>query len=132
MRFDSAQLEEGELKLQFPGGREWISFYMTAINRDAGLGRDHADFSRFGQIELDMKGDQGGEVVYVHVKDADYPDDQAPIGVDITLSDEWQTYEIDLAELAPTDFSRLHIPLGFLVTPADEPVTFSVRSARYR
>ena len=132
LRFDSVQLEEGKLKLQFSGGREWISFYMTVINRNTSLGRDHADFSRFGRIELEMKGNEGGEVINVHVKDADYPDDQAPIGVDITLTDEWQTFEIALADLAPTDFSRLHIPLGFLVTPADEPVTFTVRSARYR
>ena len=69
---------------------------------------------------------------YRRIKDADYPNHLSPISVDLTLTDEWQTWEIDLAEFEPNDLSRLHIPLGLLIFPAEEPMSFSIRNARYR
>ena len=95
-------------------------------------GRSHVDLTAFTKLHLELKGDQGGEVLMVHVKDADYPDDRAPIGVELTLSREWQSYEIDLTEFAPNDFSRLHVVLGFLHLRAENPAAFSVRNAHYQ
>jgi hypothetical protein len=79
-----------------------------------------------------MKGDLGGEKLSVHVKDAEFPDWTSPISVDITLTDEWQTYTIDLAEFEPNDLSRLNVALGFLIFPAEQPMAFSLRHARYQ
>lgn len=128
-RFDSVRMEPRELQVEYLGGADWASVYLLAMN--VATGRTHADFSRFETLTLELKGDLGGEVVKVHVKDADYPDHLAPISVDLTLADDWRTYEIDLADFAPTDFSRLHVVLGFLIYPAEMPQGFSVRNAHY-
>jgi len=129
-RFDSVRLAPEELQIDYPGGADWASVYWLAMN--VSTGRSHADFSRFTRLNVELKGKQGGETVTLHVKDADYPDDRAPIGVDLTLTDDWQTFEFDLAEFAPTDFSRLHVVLGFLIYPAEQPLAFSVRNAKYQ
>ena len=129
-RFDSVRLAPGELQIDYPGGADWASVFWMAMN--VSTGRAHSDFSRFTRLNVELKGRRGGEVVTLHVKDADYPDDRAPIGVELTLTDDWQTYEFELADFAPTDFGRLHVVLGFLIYPADKPLAFSVRNAKYR
>jgi hypothetical protein len=128
-RFDSVRMADGELQISYPGGAEWAAVYWSPMNLTTG--RNSADFTRFTRLNLELKGEQGGETITVHVKDADYPDDRAPIGVDLTLFEDWQTYEIDLDKFAPSDFSKLHIALGFLIYPAENPLAFSVRNARY-
>lgn len=128
-RFDSFRMRGDELRVDYPGNTDWASVYWQAINISEG--RSNMDFSRFGGLRLELKGERGGEVLKVHVKDADYPDDLAPISVEVTLTDDWQTYDIDLAEFAPTDFARLHVVLGLLIHPARDPLSFSIRNAHY-
>lgn len=129
-RFDSLQMRDEELRVDYPGGQDWVAVYWSCANV-AEEQRPHMDFSRFTKLQLELKGDRGGEKLLVHVKDADYPDDQSPISVELTLASDWQSYEIDLAEFKPNDLSRLHVVLGFLIYPAEHPLAFSVRNARY-
>lgn len=129
-RFDSIEQRGNELHFEFLGGSDWAVAFWSAVS--IAEERSFLDFSRFNRLLLEMKGDQGGETVKVHIKDAGYPDDIAPVSVDLVLSDEWQTYEIDLDEFAPNDLSRLHVVLGFLIFPAHDPLGFSVRNASYR
>jgi len=128
-RFDSLQMRDEELRVDYPGGQDWASVFWTCAN--VAEERPHMDFSRFTKLQLELKGDRGGEKLLVHVKDADYPDDQSPISVELRLASDWQSYEIDLAEFKPNDLSRLHVVLGFLIYPAEHPLAFSVRNARY-
>jgi len=131
-RLGSIQRHEGALHIDYPGGAEWAVVYWGVMATGELDGRTYQDFSRFSKLHLELKGDRGGEVLKVHVKDKDYSDDISPVSVDVTLSDEWQTFEIDLAEFAPNDLSRLHVPLGLLIFPAEEPMAFSIRNARYQ
>lgn len=130
-RLGSLQRLPGELHIDYPGGAEWAAIYWGATSGSTEEGRPSVDLSRFSQLHLELKGDRGGEVLMVHVKDKYYPDNISPVSVAVTLSNDWQTFEIDLAEFAPNDFSRMHIPLGFVIFPADEPLSFSVRNAYY-
>jgi hypothetical protein len=130
IRFDSVQLKGDEVHIDYPGGADWAAIYWF-VGGVAAAGRPYLDFTAFSKLHLELKGNSGGEVVNVHVKDAEYPDDRAPISVDLLLSNEWQTYEIDLDEFAPNDFSKLHVMLGFGIVPAADPLAFSVRNARY-
>ena len=127
--FDVVQMRENELHIDYPGGAEWASIYFVAMN--VSTGRSFMDLSEFTRLALELKGERGGEVLRVHIKDADYPDDRPPISVDLTLSNEWQQYDIDLAEFVPSDLTKLHVVLGFLIAPARDPLAFSVRNARY-
>jgi hypothetical protein len=128
---DSVQSQNGALHIDYGGGQDWASVSWLPIVENILSGIQYQDFSRFDKLRLELKGDRGGEVIKVLVKDMDYPDDVAPVSVDLVLSDDWQTWEIDLARFAPNDRSRLVVPLGFLISPAQEPLAFSVRNARY-
>jgi hypothetical protein len=119
-----------ELHVDYPGGSDWAVIYWSAVNLTAG--RTHMDFSRFTKLELELKGAQGGEKLLVHVKDADYPDDRAPVSKELTLDADWRSYEIELTEFEPNDLSRLHVVLGFLIHPAENPLAFSIRKARFQ
>jgi hypothetical protein len=129
-RVNSIRTIGGELLVDYPGGAEWASVYWVPQSV-ATSGRQHMDFSAFTKLHLELKGETGDETVDVLVKDADYPDHLEPISVQLQLSDEWQTYEIDLNEFAPNDLSRLHVVLGFSIYPADDALVFSIRNARY-
>lgn len=127
----SIQRQDGALHIEWPGGADWASVYWGPLHGGGGSGRASWDMTRFSKLVVELKGDRGGESLGVLVKDADYPDDISPVSVDVTLGQDWQSFEIDLADYAPNDFSRMHIPLGFVIFPADEPLSFSVRNARY-
>jgi hypothetical protein len=131
LHLDSVQLQDGALHIDYGGGQDWAAVIWLLINENTVSGLQYQDFSRFDKLRLELKGDRGGEVIKVHVKDVDYPNDIAPVSVDLVLSDDWQTWEIDLARFAPNDRSRLIQPLGFLIAPAQDPLGFSVRNARY-
>lgn len=130
-RLHSIQLQDGALHIDHAGGADWAVLYWGPLTDATSTGIAYLDFSRFHKLRLELKGDRGGETIKVHVKDVNYPNDIGPVSVDLVLSDDWQTWEIDLARFAPNDTSRLHVALGFLIFPADEPLGFSVRSARY-
>ena len=127
----SVQLQDGALHIDYGGGLDWATVFWLPIAENTLSGIQYQDFSRFDKLRLELKGDRGGEVIKVLVKDADYPNDVAPVSIDLVLSDDWQTWEIDLARFAPNDRSRLAVPLGFLISPAQDPLAFSVRNARY-
>jgi hypothetical protein len=130
-RLDFVRLQDGALHVDYGGGSDWAAVFWLTLNENTLSGIQYQDYSRFDKLRLELKGDRGGEVIKVHIKDEDYPNDIAPVSVDLVLSDDWQTWEIDLARFAPNDRSRLVVPLGFLIAPAQDPVGFSVRNARY-
>lgn len=131
LHLDSVQLQDGALHVDYRGGLDWAAAYWSPLADNTVNGLAYQDFSRFHKLRLELKGDRGGEVIKVHVKDVNYPNDIDPVSVDLVLSDDWQTWEIDLAEFAPNDLSRLHVVLGFLISAGQEPLAFSVRNARY-
>ena len=124
---DSLKSSGDALALQWSGGAEWASFFMMPVGADEG--RFSFDYSGYDRLELELRGAVGGETMFVAIKDRDDPDDEAPPSVALTLTDEWQTYEIPLASFPPVDLDILHIPLAFVF--GDAPVAFSVRNARY-
>jgi hypothetical protein len=129
----SFRFADGELQLRHDGQAEWASVYMGLERVDAAkAGRLGLDFSAFTTLEVEMKGSKGGETLQVAIKDADYPDWKAPVGVSLTLEKNWRRYEIPLTAFAPNDLTRINVPLAFNFAPATEPTEFSVRSARYQ
>jgi hypothetical protein len=130
-RLESVERRDGALHIDWTGGAEWAAVYWSNVHGNTATGRSAMDMTRFSKLVLELRGDRGGEVLQVHIKDADYPDDRPPVSVDVTLTTDWETFEIDLAEFAPNDLSRIHVGLGLLIFPAQEPLSYSIRNARY-
>jgi hypothetical protein len=119
---------EESLGVNYPGGAAWASvFFLTILTSETG--RPYLDFSAYDRLELDLKHVSGGDVINVMVKDFDDPDDESPPTVALAISDEWQTYSIDLSDFDAVDFARLHSVLGFVFQR--EPQSFLLRNARF-
>jgi hypothetical protein len=129
-RFDSFQIRGGELHIYYAGGPEWAFFTWIPAGQLT-AGSPTLDFSRFSTLYLELKGDRGGETISVSIKDFDYPRDRPPIVVDLVLSEDWQSYEIDLRDFEPIDWTRVNTVLAFLISAGEDALGFSIRDARF-
>ena len=91
--------------------------------------RGSADYSGYDTLVLEMKGATGGESLVVNLEDVEDPADGSSTRVELQLSDEWQTYEIDLERFETADLEILRAALGFIFF--EEPLSFSIRTAKF-
>jgi hypothetical protein len=115
------------LRINYPGSESWAAVFTQVI----GFEEDRAvlDFSQFDKLVIEARAESGSETIEVHIKDSFLPDTEAPDIVELRLTGDWQTYEIDLARFPRTDLANLISPLGFSFDR--EPRSFSIRNARY-
>jgi hypothetical protein len=113
------------------GGPEWAAFTIRVGQPSPAIIRKDKDYSGFTRLRLEMKGDKGGETFSVHLKDSEDPDDGSQTDIPVTLTDEWQTYDFDLAAFDTADLSKLYVVTGFLFYQQPEPVSFAVRNITY-
>lgn len=115
------------LHIDYQGGAAWAGIWLAAGAGD--LQQQSPDFSTYSTLLLELKGDTGGETIIVNMEDRDDPADGTSTRIKLQLSDQWQTYEIDLTRFETADLRILFTPLGFVFF--EEPVAFSVRTARF-
>ena len=125
------------MDIYYPGldkliGPDWGAIYIYSGRPAPSHMRSSKDFSDFTRISLEMKGHQGGERFYLHIKDRHDPDDGSQTNIPVRLTDVWQTYEFELAEFESADLESLYVVAGFLFLEEREPVSFSVRNIVYR
>jgi hypothetical protein len=125
--FNSFQRIGDSLHISIQGGAAWAGIWFAAGTNSAD--RRSLDYSMYDTLVLELKGDAGGEKIFLNLEDRDDPADGTSTRYELQLSDQWQTYEIDLAEFETADLSILTVPLGFVFI--DGPVAFSVRTAKF-
>ena len=124
----SFRITGDSLHLAYQGGAEWAGIWFF-VGTDV-TSRESRDYSMFDKLVLELKGDLGGERVLVNIEDRDDPRDGTSTRIELQLTDQWQTYEIDLAEFETADLSKLDSALGFVFLQK-EPQSFSVRTVRF-
>jgi hypothetical protein len=129
--YDYISHGDGVLQITLKRGAPWASFFLGAHDRSNNLGRPSLDFTRFDRILLEARGANGGERLLLHMKDRDDPDDGSQTNLEIMLSEQWETYELDLADFKNADLSKLNTVLGFLILDQEDPLSFAVRSIRF-
>jgi len=123
--FDSMRRIGDRLHIDYHGDVAWAGIWFNA-----GMSYNNSpDYSMYDTLILEMKGDIGGENVFINMEDRDDPADGSSTRYELQLSDEWQHYEIDLAEFETADLSILSVPFGFVFF--EEPVAFSIRTAEF-
>lgn len=125
--FNSFQRVGDSLRIDYQGGAAWAGIWFGAGTNSSE--RRSLDYSMYDKLLLELKGNVGGEQIVVNLEDRDDAADGTTTRLEIQLSDNWQTYEIDLAEFETADLSILSTPLGFVFF--EEPVSFSVRTAEF-
>lgn len=124
---DIVEQKDNAFHLSYPGGADWSTWFFVV--RGSSSKRPSQDFSMFNKLVLELKGDVGGEIFMVSIKDQDDPDDGTQTNVELQLTEQWKTYEIDLARFETADLRKLHVAMSFIF--GKEPQSFSVRTIRY-
>ena len=108
------------LYIAYPGRAEWAGVWIFL---------EGLDFSSFGTLQIELKGKIGDETLLLNIEDIDDPQDGTSTRYPLKITDEWQTYNIDLAEFKTADFSKLN-SLGFVFLE-DGAQAFYVRTIRF-
>jgi len=118
---------DNSLRITYPGSDSWAAVFLQI----KGIEEDRAalDFSQFDKLVLELRAPKAGEILSVHIKDKFLPDWEAPDSVELTLTEDWHTFEIDLDRFERTDLRNLITPLGFAFF--EIPQSFEIRTARY-
>ncbi|MEN2281448.1 hypothetical protein AAGF08_04860 [Algoriphagus sp. SE2] len=87
------------------------------------------DFSNFKTLRLKLRGVKGGEKIAVGLKDKSNPTDGSETKVPLTLTNEWETYEIPLSSFAPTRLEELFIVTSIIVE--NQACTIEVESIEF-
>lgn len=107
---------------------EWAVIYLRNPS-NALVEKPTKDFSEYRALKLELKGHKGGELVSIALKDNEDPDDGSETRVPLTLSSEWETYEILLSEFKTANLKELFIVASFVFS--GEARKISVRSIEY-
>src|SRR4029077_16866645 len=98
--------------------------------------RPWKDFSAFDVLSVEMRGERGGEKVWLGVKTDSSPDDGGENKKELTLTTEFTWQDIPLSDLAssrlivPRDLARLYVVCEFVFS--DQAKTVYVRNVRYK
>ena len=125
---DSFVRSGDSLNIAYEGGVAWGGIWLIVTTGPA-RARGSADYSGYDTLVLEMKGATGGESLVVNLEDVEDPADGSSTRVELQLSDEWQTYEIDLERFETADLEILRAALGFIFF--EEPLSFSIRTAKF-
>ena len=121
--------------MAYPSGQSWGAVFLT-VGKPTDPPRPWKDFSEFGVLSVDARGEQGGERIQVGIKTATNPDDGEEKLFDLSLTREYAWHDISLSSFAssrmviPADLSRLYVVCEF-VFAGNRPQTIYVRNARY-
>jgi hypothetical protein len=87
------------------------------------------DFSNYETLRLKLRGTQGGEKVAIALKDISNPTDGSETKVQLTLTNEWQFYNIPLNKFKPTIIEKLFIVTSFI--SENQAMTIEVESIEF-
>ena len=124
---NSFRRADDSLHITYYGGAAWAGLWFGAGTGQSD--RQSPDFSMYSKLLLELRGDAGGEKIVINMEDRDDPADGTSTRYEIELSDDWQTFKIDLSEFETANLEILSVPVGFVFF--EEPVSFSVRTARF-
>tara|TARA_R110000787_G_scaffold104417_5_gene211458 strand:- start:460 stop:1686 length:1227 start_codon:yes stop_codon:yes gene_type:complete len=100
--------------ISYPAGEDNGIVFITT-GRPASPPRQSENFSKYKKLFIKMKGDLGGEKVEIALKDKFDPTDGSEDKIELTLTNQWKIYEIDIASnFASADLEQLYIVTSFV------------------
>ncbi len=120
---------ENQIKMKYPNGQSWGTTFIT-VGQPSVKNRASRNFSAYQLLSLELKGETGGEYVFIGLKDNTDPDNGSETKIRIPdLSQNWKTYKIELSRFRTADLSRLYVVTEFVFDK--KPQTVYARNIRY-
>lgn len=120
--------EKDALTLAYPGDPVFGAVFIT-VGKPRDGDRPGRDYSAFKDLEIEMKGERGGESLDIGIKDLSQPDDGLETRIPVQLTRSWQTYQLPVTKFSGTDVRRLYVVCEFVFDV--KPETIYVRRIRY-
>lgn len=127
---DWVEDQNGTMKLSYAAWQDWAVTYISVGSAQTTYGhRSSIDLSAYRTLSVEMKGEQGGEVIFVGMKDSRQLDNGGEPKLEVELTDTWQTYTFDLSKFYPNRefLEHIYIPIEFVFEPTitqDEVIYF--------
>lgn len=113
-RTNWAKIDNASLCMTYPAGQQWGAVSIT-VGKPVQPPRPGRDFSSYHYLLIEARGDGVNEMLFVGLKDNTDRDDGSESKVLLRgLTQEWQTYEINLAQFPTADLTKLYVVTEFV------------------
>lgn len=116
----------GFMEASYPANQAWGFVMITwGAPSSNSASRQAKNFSNFRTITVEMKGQLGGEVVEIGLKDKDDPDNGSETKIKQTLTNRWQPYTYNLSSFRTADLNHIYVIIEFVFSgPRTETIFF--------
>lgn len=103
----------------YPAGQQWGFVGIVVAGTQPGGGRPGINLSAYQTMEIELRGEAGGESVDLGIKDNTDPDTGQEKKVRLTLSSAWQPFTFRLADFTTADLKNINlaVELVFVGSP---------------
>ncbi len=123
-------VDTGAIEMSYPSGQSWGAVFIT-VGEPTDPPRPARDLTEYSLLAIELRGEAGGETVWISIKDNTDPDDGKEAQVMMYgLSTEWEGYELPLSQFYTVDFDSVYMPIGFVFRGGAR--TVYARSIEYR
>ncbi len=129
-RRDWLSNEGGFFRISYPKGQSWGAVFIT-VGNPTDPPRPFRNFMKYKTLQIEMKGDKGGETVSVGIKTNTQQDDGTETKKNIKLTKDWRIYRFPLETFKGTDTNRLYVVTEFVFEGAIARTTF-LRSVSFK
>ncbi|MCP4536168.1 MAG: hypothetical protein GY832_03390 [Chloroflexi bacterium] len=121
----------GYIRMDYPSGQDWGAVFIT-WGEPTGRPRPYVDLSNYRTLSLELRGEVGGEMVWIGLKDNTDPDNgsETKFLVD-NLTTEWQTFTFRLSDFKTAKLTKLYVVTEFVFGPNTPTETVYFRNIRY-
>jgi hypothetical protein len=121
----------GYMRMAYPGDQDWGAVFIT-VGEPKDPPRPGQDLSHCQTLSLELRGEVGGEQVWIGLKDNTDRDDGSETKIWVhSLSREWQTYLFSLSDFDTADVKRLYVVIEFVFEPGTPAETIDFRNVQY-
>jgi hypothetical protein len=121
----------GYMRMAYPGGQSWGAVFIT-VGPPTNYFRPGKDLSSYQTLSLELRGEVGGEDVWVGLKDNTDPDDGSERKILVSdLTTDWQTFTFPLSAFYTANLTRLYVVAEFVFEPGTPAETVYFRHIWY-
>jgi exo-beta-1,3-glucanase (GH17 family) len=121
----------GYIRMAYPSDQSWGAVFIT-VGPPTDYFRPGKDLSSYRTLSLELRGEVGGEEIWIGLKDNTDPDDGSERKILASnLTTDWQTFTFPLSAFYTADLSRLYVVTEFVFEPSTPSETVYFRHIQY-